>query len=69
VLGEGGHQQVQGLGIAVLERGVENRTGLGTELRECLRGEVDVAPVAKRGAAYGGEAVVRAGKQTCEPGR
>jgi len=66
VLGEGGHQQFQGLGIAVLERGIENRTGFGTELRECLRGEVDVVSVATCRAVYGCGAVVTAGKQTRE---
>ena len=66
VLGECGHQQLQGLGIAVLEWGIENRTGFGTELRECLRGEVDVVSVATCRAVYGCGAVVTAGKQTRE---
>jgi len=51
VPGERGDQQIEGLGIAFLERGVENRAGFGTELRECLRGEVRVALSERRGTA------------------
>jgi len=70
VLGEGGKHQLQGLGIAVLERGVENRTGLWAELGECLRGKGLVALVAKCGAAVCRGAMVTAGEQkTREPVR
>jgi len=62
VLGECGDQQLQGLGIAVLERRVENRTGLRAELGECLRGEWYVALAETCGAAT-------AGAQRREPGR
>jgi hypothetical protein len=66
VLGEGGHHQIQGLGIAVLERCVENRTGLGAELREYLRGEEHVGVVE---ASRGCGAVLTASEQRREPAR
>ena len=57
---------MQGLGIAVLDRCVENRTGLEAELGECLRGEEYVGVVA---AARGRGVVLTASEQRREPAR
>ena len=69
VLGECGDYQIQGLGIAVLDRRVEDRTGLGAELGECFRGEEHVAVVGKCAAAFGGGSAAMAGGQWREPVR
>jgi len=69
VLGECGDQQLQGLGIAFLERRVQNRTGFGAELGICLRGKARVALAETCGAADGRGPMVTAGEQTREQGR
>jgi len=69
MLDERGHQQLQGLGIAVLDGGVENRTGFGAELGECLRGEGRVGPVETCGTARGCGTAVTASEQAREQGR
>ena len=70
VLGERGNHQLQGLGIAILERCVENRARSGAELGESLRSEVHVALVETCWAGGGcGAAVTAGGEQTREQGR
>jgi len=67
VLGERGNQQLHSVGIAFLERGVEDRASFGGELGVCLRGERRAALAEKRGAAEG--PAVLAGAQTREQAR
>jgi len=69
VASERGKHQLQGLGIAFLERRVENRTGFGAELWECLRSEGLVALVEVCGAVGCRRAAVTEGEQTHEQGR